>query len=343
MRQEEKVGVLLVNLGTPDSYQTSDVRRYLREFLSDPRVLDINPLGRLLLLYLIILPLRPAKSGAAYKSIWTPEGSPLMVHSVNLARLVAERLPDREVVLAMRYGKPSIEEGVQKLLEKQIDRLVVVPLYPQYASSTTGTVLEEVYRVASGPWNTPNIQVLTPFYREGAYLDAMEAVYKRHLGDFEPDMVLFSYHGVPVRHVQKSDPTGQHCYKPPESCCDSLCHANRHCYRAQCYETTRQLLPRFGLTEHNSMTTFQSRLGRDPWIEPYTDESLEKLAKERGVKRLAVLCPAFVADCLETLEEIGMEGKEEFLHAGGEDFRLIPCLNAEPEWADALASLIRPL
>jgi ferrochelatase len=343
MRQTEKTGVLLVNLGTPASWQTADVRRYLRQFLSDPRVLDINPLGRLLLLYLIILPFRPAKSGAAYKSIWTDQGSPLMVHSVNLHAQLQARMPDREVVLAMRYGEPSIEAGLQKLMEKQVDRVVVAPLYPQYAASTTGTVLAEVFRAASGPWNTPNLQSLPPFYREPAYLDAMAAVYRRSIEGFDPDFVLFSYHGVPVRHVQKSDPTGQHCYKPSASCCAAMCHANHHCYRAQCYETTRQLLPRFGLSEENTMTSFQSRLGRDPWIEPYTDQTIERLAKERGVKRLAVLCPAFVADCLETLEEIGMEAKEEFLHAGGEEFRLIPCLNAEPEWADALAALLRPL
>lgn len=343
MKTQEKIGVLVINLGTPASCEVSDVRSYLKEFLSDPRVLDINPIVRWLLLNLIILRTRPAKSAEAYKTVWTDRGSPLMFHGDDLVEKLRTRMPAHTIRLAMRYGNPSIKDMMQKLiLEDGVDRIVIVPLYPQYASSTTGTVLEEVYRTAAGPWNTPSIQVLAPFYNDERYIQALVKVYQDHIDDFDPDHILFSYHGLPIRHVEKSDPTGKHCYKNPKTCCDKICPANQHCYRAQCYATTRQFVARMKLKEGTWSTAFQSRLGKDPWIQPYTDDTLEKLAKD-GVKRLAVLCPAFVADCLETLEEIGEEGREEFKHAGGDDLKLIPCLNAEDVWADTLSAMLQEL
>ncbi len=335
----EKTGILLVNLGTPDSTAVADVRTYLREFLNDPRVLDINPVVRWFLLNLIILRTRPAASAEAYKKVWTQRGSPLLCHSEDLLEKVHEHFPDVTFALGMRYGNPSMASAMDKLHAAQVDRVIIVPLYPQYASSSTGTALEMAYKLASERWNVPNIQVLPPFYREPAFLDAWGAIFKRYTAEFKPDYVLFSYHGLPVRHVVKSDPTGKHCQKRND-CCDKICHANTHCYRAQCYETTRLLIDRFGLTPDNHSVSFQSRLGKDPWITPYTDVVLEELA-HKGIKRLAVICPAFVADCLETLEEIAMEGKEEFVAAGGEDLLLVPSLNSEPEWVDALAAMLR--
>jgi ferrochelatase len=337
-----KIGLLLVNLGTPNSTEVAEVRTYLKQFLSDPRVLDINPLVRWLLLTFVILRTRPKKSAEAYRSVWTAEGSPLMVHSVGLQKMIQARMPDREVVLAMRYGQPSIPDGLAKLQSKPLDELHIAPLYPQYASSSTGTVLEEVFREAAKPWNTPNLKVLPPFYREPAWLDSVAEVYRKHTADFRPDHTLFSYHGLPVRHVQKSDPTGKHCYQDPKTCCVTACEANHHCYRHQCYESTRLLVQRLGLSPEQHSVSFQSRLGKDPWVQPYTDHILPELAK-RGVKRLAVLCPAFVADCLETVEEIGEEGHKQFIEAGGEDFKLVPCLNTDPLWADALVSMLNKL
>lgn len=341
MRQREKVGILVVNLGTPDSTQTADVRRYLKEFLSDPRVLDMNPIARWLLLTFVILRSRPAESGHAYKTIWTDRGSPLLLHSQDLVEALKQKLPDREIVLAMRYGNPSIEAGLDALAKAQIDRLVVAPLYPHYASSSTGTVLDMVYKLSAERWNVPNIQVLTPFYDEPGFIEAWAAICKATFESFEPDHILFSYHGLPERHVQKSDPTGQHCLAS-KGCCDVIVHANRHCYRAQCYATTRALTPHLGLDDTNHTVAFQSRLGKDPWIQPYTDLVLTELAS-RGVKRLAVVCPAFVADCLETLEEIGIRAKEDFIAAGGDDLVLVPSLNAEPLWVDALTDMLRSL
>ncbi len=341
MSTPPKVGTLIINLGTPRSAEVDDVRVYLKQFLNDPRVLDINPVVRWFLLTFIILRSRPAESAHAYKTIWTDQGSPLMVHSEALVELLRARMPDRIFALGMRYGEPSIESALDALAAAQVDKVVVAPLYPHYASSSTGTALEVVYKRAAELWNVPSIQVLPPFYDAPGFLASWVAVCQRAFAAFEPDHVLFSYHGLPERHVQKSDPTGRHCLAA-EGCCDAIVDANRHCYRAQCYATTRALLPLLGLKAEGISVTFQSRLGKDPWIKPYTDEALPELAR-RGVKRLSVVCPAFVADCLETLEEIGMRAKADFVAAGGEDLQLVPSLNAEPVWADALVELLRAL
>ncbi len=333
-----KLGILLCNLGTPKAPQTAEVRRYLHEFLSDPRVIDIHPLLRWLLLHLIILRTRPQRSAAAYRKIWSDEGSPLLVHSRALTQRIQERLGATPVVLAMRYGEPSIAAGLDELDRAGCDRLLVVPLYPHYAASSTGSTVQEVFRIASAKWNTPYVQIVPPFYDHPAFIDALAQLGAPLLAEMRADHVLYSFHGLPERHVQKSDRSALHCLSK-ETCCDAIVSANRNCYRAQCFATARALSARLGLDPAETDLSFQSRLGRTVWIRPYTDEILVELAR-RGVKRLAVFCPAFVADCLETLEEIGMRASQDFIAAGGEDLRLVPGLNAEPVWVDALLEIL---
>ncbi len=333
------IGVLLVNLGTPDAPHAPEVRRYLREFLSDPRVLDISPLGRWLLLNLIILPTRPARSAEAYRKVWRADGSPLLAFSRELHAGVRDALPDMQVELAMRYGNPSVAAGLKALRDGGCDRVVVFPLYPQYAASSTGSTVEAVYREAAALWNTPYLSIVPPFYDSPAFINAFAAVGRPVLDEFRPDHVLYSFHGLPERHMHKSDMSGQHCLRSAD-CCDQIVAANRHCYRAQCYSTARALTHALDLTPDTTSVSFQSRLGRAVWIRPYTDIVLPELAR-RGVRRVAVLCPAFVADCLETLEEIGIRAEEDFKKAGGEALKLVPSLNGHPAWVDAAAGLIR--
>jgi ferrochelatase len=331
-------GLLLVNLGSPEAPTPGAVRTYLRQFLSDPRVLDINPIGRKLLLEGLILPTRPAKSAAAYQVIWGERGSPLVAYGRDLTAAVAETLGEGwKVELAMRYGEPSIPRGLDAL--RGVDRLVVFPLYPQYASASTGSTLEEVFRHLAEKWVVPAISVVPAFYEDPAFLDAFAVVGREVLGAGRFDHVLFSYHGLPERHMHKSDPTGSHCLKS-DGCCDRIVDANHDCYRAQCYATTRGLVSRLGLTADGHSVSFQSRLGRTPWIKPYTDLVLPELA-QKGKRRLAVFSPAFVADCLETLEEIGVRAVEQWKALGGEELVLVPSLNATPAWVAAVCALAR--
>jgi ferrochelatase len=333
-------GVLLLNLGTPDSPSVPDVRRYLREFLQDPRVIDINPIGRWLLLNLFILPFRPAKSAKAYQSIWGERGSPLLFHSQDLAAGVARTLgPGYVVELAMRYGQPSIASALTKLRAADPRKIVVLPLFPQYSSAASGSALERVYELVRQEWNVPAVESIAPFYDDPGFIAAFAQVAEKHLAPFRPDFVLFSYHGLPERHMRKSDLTGAHCLQSP-TCCDAIGPANRNCYRAQCYATTRALAAKLGLGADGHSVSFQSRLGRTPWIHPYTDQVLPELAKA-GKKRLAVMSPAFVADCLETVEEIAIRAKEQWRSLGGEDLLLVPSLNAESSWISAVAQLVR--
>ncbi|MCA9649240.1 MAG: ferrochelatase [Myxococcales bacterium] len=333
-------GLLLVNLGTPDAPRAPEVRRYLRQFLSDPRVVDINPVGRWLLLNLIILPLRPRRSAEAYQKIWGEDGSPLLVHGQALRDELRRRIERVPIALAMRYGSPSIAAGLDELQRAGCDEVVVLPLFPQYASSSTGSAVEEVYREAGRRWNTPFVRVVPPFYDAPGFIDAFARVGRPVLERLAPQHVLMSFHGVPQRHVVKSDPSGRHCLAS-EGCCDAIVDANRSCYRAQCLATARALASRLALAADGYSVAFQSRLGRDPWIRPYTDERIVELAKA-GVERLAVFCPAFVADCLETLEEIGMRAKEDFRAAGGKELVLVPSLNAHPAWVDAVVEMVEP-
>jgi len=335
-----KRGLLLINLGTPDAPETAPVRRYLREFLNDPRVIDIHPVARWALLNFVILPVRPAKSAEAYRKIWMKEGSPLLVYSQALAAQVAERLAgEYEVALGMRYGSPSITDAVASLRARGVSEFTVLPLYPQEAASSTASSLARTYEVLAESWDVPFVRAVPAFFDHPGFLDAFTAVARPVIDEARADYVLFSFHGLPERHMRKSDPTGAHCLSTT-SCCDTLTDANKHCYRAQSHATARGLAARLGLPADGWSVSFQSRLGRTPWVKPYTDVVLPELAK-KGVKRLAVMCPAFVADCLETLEEIGLRAREQFLEAGGESLTLVPSLNAHPAWVDAVVQLVR--
>jgi protoporphyrin/coproporphyrin ferrochelatase len=333
-------GLLLCNLGTPDEPTPRAVRRYLREFLSDPRVIDIHPIGRWLLLNLIILPSRPRKSAEAYRKIWTDRGSPLLAHGEALVGAVRERLgAGWAVELAMRYGRPTIATALGKLRQAGAGRVVAFPLYPQFAASSTGSTVEAIGRAAGRTWVPPTLCFVPPFYEDPAFIEAFAAVGRPVLEAEHPDHVLMSFHGLPERHLRKGDESGRHCLARPD-CCDQVGDANRDCYRAQCFATARALAARLALPEGGFTVSFQSRLGRTPWIRPYTDATIAALAA-RGSKRLVVFCPAFVADCLETLEEIGIRGREQFRAAGGERLTLVPSLNASPAWADAVAAWAR--
>jgi ferrochelatase len=297
----------------------------------------MNGVGRALLLNAVILPTRPAKSAAAYRTIWDPErGSPLLYHSRDLATRVADQLgKEWRVELAMRYGNPSIERGLDALIEAQVDRIIVLPLFPQYASSSTGTAVARVWELAAKKWNVPALDIVPAFFDDPGFLDAFAAVGRPALEAAKPDHVLMSFHGLPVRQITKTDASGKHCFAAA-TCCDTL--ANPNCYRAQSFYTARELAKRLSLPAEQYTVCFQSRLGRTPWIQPFTDVVLDDLARQ-GKKRLAVLCPAFVADCLETVEEIGMRAHEQWKAAGGEHLVLVPSLNATPGWVDAVIAI----
>jgi ferrochelatase len=303
-------------------------------------VIDIHPIGRWLLLNLVILPRRPRVSAAAYQKIWTDRGSPLLVHSMELARLVARELDgEMEVELGMRYGQPSLAVALDRLRKKGVRELTAIPLYPQGAASSTGSSLARLYELLKEIWDPLPAKIAGPFFADPDFLDAFAQVARPVLDTARPEYVLFSFHGLPERQVRKSDPTASHCLSSA-SCCEQLGPSNRDCYRAQSFFTARNLAQRLGLPPDRFTVSFQSRLGRTPWIKPYTDLLLLELAR-RGLKRLAVICPSFVADCLETLEEIGIRGRESFLAAGGEELALIPCLNTHPAWRDAVVKLAR--
>lgn len=333
-------GVLLINLGTPDAPTTPAVRRYLREFLMDPRVLDISVLARWPLVNLIIAPFRAPKSAAAYREVWTARGSPLLTAGQDLAAAVQERLgPAFHVELAMRYQNPSVRAALDAILQHPVERIVALPLFPQYSSAATGSAVERLFDEIGQGWNVPGLKVIQDFYAHPGFIIAQAAIAREALADFDPDLVLMSFHGLPERHVRKSWAKGFSACDLAGPC-PEIGEGNRFCYRAQCYATARALAAAMGLPDERYRVSFQSRLGRDPWIKPYTDELLPDLAKA-GARRLAVLCPAFVADCLETLEEIGIRAREDWRAAGGQELRLIPCVNADPRWAAAVADMVR--
>jgi len=331
------VGVLLVQLGTPASPKVRDVRAYLREFLSDPRVIDIPAAARWLLLRAIILPFRSPRSAAAYASIWTEQGSPLLVHSRALAEAVAKELgPGFRVELGMRYGEPSLGDAIARLTEAGARPVVTLPLFPQYAESSTGSALARTRELADSELE---LRPIRHFYADPGFIGAQAELTRPLLDAFQPDHVLLSYHGLPERQVKRTDLTGTHCFAS-EGCCDAIVAANRDCYRAHCFATSRALVEALGIPADRASTSFQSRLGRTPWIQPYTDLMLPELA-ERGVRRLAILCPSFVADCLETVEEIGIRARDQWRELGGEELCLVPCVNSSPAWVTAAARLVR--
>lgn len=306
-------GILLVNLGSPDSPSVTDVRRYLRQFLMDERVIDTSYWVRKFVVECLILPFRPPKTARAYRKIWTPEGSPLVVISHKVRQLLQSRLPC-PVALGMRYGNPSIAAAIQELLGKGVDRIFLIPLYPHYAKSSTETVMVEVHHVLRELNARALLEVKPPFYNDPPYIDALTESARPYL-ERGYDHLLLSYHGLPERHLQNvTDETN---------------------YRYQVYETTRLFAEKAGIPREKYSVSFQSRMGRDPWVKPYTDFEIPSLA-QRGVKKLLVICPAFVSDNLETLEEIGIRAREQFLSAGGESLQLIPCLNDHPKWIEVL-------
>jgi protoporphyrin/coproporphyrin ferrochelatase len=331
-------GILLVNLGTPASCAVADVRRYLNDFLMDPYVLDAPWPIRRMIVSAFILPLRPRRSAEAYHKIWDAAGagtgSPLLHYSLALRDAAAEAL-DIPCELAMRYGQPSIERALDSLASAGVDDLLLVPLYPQFADSTWTTTDVRVRKLAG---TRMQVTTLPPFYARDEYIAAMADLMREHL-PAEWDHLLFSYHGLPERHITRADPTGAHCLKVA-NCCEIPSPAHATCYRHQCYRTSTLVAEALGLSKQQWSVSFQSRLGRLPWLTPYTDQELAALPG-RGAKRLVVACPAFVADNLETLEEIGMAGRETFLDAGGTDFTLVPCLNDRRTWIDALVGWCR--
>ncbi|MEE3508574.1 MULTISPECIES: ferrochelatase [unclassified Pseudomonas] len=328
--------LLLVNLGSPASTKVADVRSYLNQFLMDPYVIDLAwPIRRLLVS--LILVKRPEQSAHAYASIWWDEGSPLVVLSQRLQKAMVREWTQGPVELAMRYGEPSIETTLTRLAAQGIQKVTLAPLYPQFADSTVTTVIEEAKRVVRAKHLKLQFSVLQPFYDQPEYIEALAEHVRPHLQQ-EHDHLLLSFHGLPERHLHKLDPTGNHCFKGSDCCQTASAEVLATCYRAQCLRTAALFAERLGLPEGKWSVSFQSRLGRAKWIEPYTEARLEVLAQQ-GVKKILVMCPAFVADCIETLEEIGDRGREQFREAGGDDLVLIPCLNDDPDWASALNTL----
>ena len=337
MTNAKKRGILLMNLGSPDSTEVNDVRRYLHQFLMDERVIDKPYLLRALLVKGIIVPFRAPKSAEAYKSIWTKEGSPLIVLTKQLQDALQQEVQE-PVEITMRYGNPTPDAAFDKLLQKMPDmeEVVAVPLYPHYAMSSFETAVEyakEIHEKKKYPFK---LRFLKPFYNDEEYIDALAERMRPYLVE-EYDHILFSYHGVPARHIIKTDVTGEHCLKSAD-CCSTPSPAHAFCYRHQCFTTTELVTEKLGIPKGKYSNSFQSRLGKG-WLEPFTDVRLEQMPKE-GIKKLLILCPAFVSDCLETLEEIEERGKESFVGAGGEKDTMIPCLNTHPLWVKALSKWI---
>ncbi len=330
-------GVLLVNLGSPDSTDPKDVKKYLDEFLMDPRVIDLSKWARTLLVRGIILNTRPKKSAEAYKKIWWKEGSPLIVISERLQKKVQQSV-NIPVALAMRYGSMTLKKGLQELVDQGVNQVLVIPLYPQFAMATTETINVRVEELRRAFFPNVDLSFLPAFYNREGYIDVLAKSIAEHLKDKDYDQLLFSYHGVPERHIRKSDITKSHC-KIDGSCCATPSKAHQFCYRHQCLETTRLVAEKLHLKPGAYSTSFQSRLGFDPWLQPYTDRTIERMGK-MGIKRLAIVTPAFVSDCLETLEEIAMEGEEIFHEVGGEEFTAVPCLNDRDDFAGLLAGWI---
>ncbi len=333
-----KTGVLLVNLGTPDSTEVGDVRKYLREFLTDKRVIDIPAVSRWMLVNLIIAPFRAPKSAAEYRRLFTERGSPLKYYTEDLLEPLRSILgKDYVVEYAMRYQSPSIQVGLDKLREQYVGKIHVIPLFPQYASASTGSVIDKVMEITKTWQIIPEIRFTSQFLEEEKFLQVIVNKGKKRMEKTDYDHFVFSYHGLPERQILKGS-VGKQCQLG--TCCNQFHDRNRYCYRAQCYQTTRLLADRLGIPEEKYTVCFQSRLGRDPWIKPYTDHVLEDLAKN-GQKKVLAFSPAFVSDCLETTVEVGETYKEDFIKAGGEQWDLVESLNDDPLWVECLADLVR--
>jgi protoporphyrin/coproporphyrin ferrochelatase len=334
----QKTGILLVNLGTPDSPSVADVRKYLREFLMDARVVDIPFIARWALVNLIIAPFRAPKSAKTYQELWEERGSPLKFYGQDIEKQLQAYLgSDYEVRLAMRYQSPSIDTGLEHFRALGVKKITVVPFFPQYASATTGSVFEKVMELVS-QWQTiPEVKFTNTFFDHPKFVEHFAQTARKYLNEETFDHVLFSYHGVPERQIRKGDHTGKTCRFG--SCCDQLTPDNALCYRAQCFETTRQLVKALDLPQGSYTTAFQSRLGRDPWIQPYTEDLVKSLPKS-GKKSVLAFSPAFVSDCLETTIEVGEEYKELFEENGGHHWQLVESLNNSPLFVELIADLI---
>lgn len=330
-------GVLLVNLGSPDSTQPKDVKKYLDEFLMDPRVIDVPYWLRSFLVRGIILNTRPKKSAEAYERIWWEEGSPLIVLSERLQKKIQKKTT-APVALAMRYGSMSLEKGLKELYDQGVDDVLVIPLYPQFAMATTETIEVKIDEIRKQQYPDMEVTSLPAFFNKPEYIEVLSRSISEALKNVHYEHLLFSYHGVPERHIRKSDVTKSHC-QIDNKCCSTPSEAHAFCYRHQCLETTRQVAEKLNLREGSYSVSFQSRLGFDPWLKPYTDRTIERLGLE-GVKKMAIVTPAFVSDCLETLEEIAMEGEEIFHEVGGKEFTVVPCLNDRDDWVEVLANWI---
>jgi len=330
-------GILLVNLGSPDSPNPKDVKKYLGEFLMDERVIDVPLWARTLLVKGIILNTRPKASAAAYKKIWWEEGSPLIVISERLKNKIQKQV-EIPVALAMRYGGMTIKKGFQELVDKGVTEVLLFPLYPQFAMATTETILVLAEKIRQAHFPNLKIESVPAFYNKQDYIEVLSNSIQESLINVEYEHLLFSYHGVPERHIRKRDVTKSHC-KIDKSCCVTSSKAHQFCYRHQCFEVTRLVAEKLQLKPKTFSTSFQSRLGFDPWLQPYTDLTIERLAKQ-GIKKMTIVTPAFVSDCLETLEEIAMEGKEIFKELGGQEFTTITCLNDNDDWVSLLSKWI---
>ena len=326
-----------MNLGSPDSTSVKDVRKYLNEFLMDGRVIDIPYLVRALLVKGIIVPFRAPKSAEAYRTIWTEKGSPLVEFTRQLQNKVQQQI-DYPVSIAMRYGSPSPKDAYEELLQKAagLEEVILFPLYPHYAMSSYETAVEYMKEVHAKEKYSFKLTTIKPFYNSADYINAMCENIRPYL-DEDYDHLLFSYHGVPARHLKKSDITGCHCMQV-QNCCDKDSPAHAYCYRHQCFTTTRLITEQLQIPANKHSISFQSRLGKG-WLEPFTDIRLQQMPKE-GIKKLLIICPAFVSDCLETLEEIAIRGKEIFIEAGGETFTMMPCLNVHPLWVKTIVGLV---
>jgi len=331
-----KTCVLLINLGTPDSPSVKDVRKYLFEFLNDPRVIDIPAIARFMLVNFIIVPFRAPKSAKIYKELWTDKGSPILIYGQSLKEKLQNKLgASYDVELAMRYQNPNLKVVCSRMEKKGYDKIIIVPLFPQYASASTGSAIDKAMKLISNWWVIPEIKIIAQFYDDENYLNAVAAQSVKYNYE-EYDHILFSYHGLPVKQVDKVYKDGKPC--SDHKCEDEINDDNKYCYKAACYATTRLLAVKLNLTKERYTVCFQSRLDKD-WIEPFSDKIVVDLAK-KGAKKLLVFSPAFVADCLETTVEIGIEYQKLFEENGGEKIQLVESLNDSPQWVDALHKII---
>lgn len=333
------IGVLLVNLGTPDDPGTTSVRRYLREFLMDGRVIDIPYLIRYILVNGIIAPFRAPKSAKIYKELWEERGSPLKFYGEDVTKSLQLHLGEGyDVQLAMRYQNPDLKSALKKMEAKNLKKIIIIPFFPHYASASTGSVFERVMKLMAGWQTMPSISIVSYFYDHPAFTDYFADKGANYQKDVNFDYFLFSYHGIPERHIKKGDLKKDTCIFG--ACCDTITEKNHACYRAQCHETTRLIAAKMGLQPGTYSTAFQSRLGSDPWLKPYTDKVIKELV-EAGHKKILAFSPAFVSDCLETTIEVGEEYKEIFEEAGGEHWQLVESLNNSPEWVGILSDLVK--